>query len=513
MASCGNGSGKGSQEDSTSVGDSSENAEARESTLALLPDTSYASADVVKYSIEVLDSVYGGELGPLTDLYAEAPGVFTFRKGLFRQADFGGKITGTPKELVVDWTFTTVSDNRETGYGTWGGGSGWTGQPLYVQWPDSCVQRFRNAGVVNSDFGKDEIIVGSLASKVYFINFATGKASREAINVENPIKGTVSLDPTLNGNLYVGHGVPAQKPWGARVIDLYKHEITTRFNEDPKALRRWHAYDSSPLHVGRFVFRPGENGSLYKCAVYPGELKVQSVMRYTVNGAAPGIESSMAVYHNYGYLCDNHGNVICVNLETLRPVWRVTTGDDTDATPVVIVEDGKPFVYVGSEIDRQNVGYATFIKVDGLTGNVVWNAKIPGKRIDRDGKHFDGGFYASALPGTGDCSGLLFTNCVTNTNSQDGMFVAINRNDGSVAYSTKLKYYAWSSPVGFVNESGKMYVVSGDCAGRLYLIEGISGKIIDTKLVGHNFESSPVVVGNSLIVGSRGNSIYKVSVH
>ncbi|MDE6782490.1 MAG: dehydrogenase, partial [Paramuribaculum sp.] len=58
---------------------------------------------------------------------------------------------------------------------------------------------------------------------------------------------------------------------------------------------------------------------------------------------------------------------------------------------------------------------------------------------------------------------------------------------------------------------GEMYVVTGDCAGRMYLIRGRDGEIINVQQIGANFESSPVVVGNSLVVGSRGKSIYKIT--
>ena len=74
-----------------------------------------------------------------------------------------------------------------------------------------------------------------------------------------------------------------------------------------------------------------------------------------------------------------------------------------------------------------------------------------------------------------------------------------------------LRVYAWSSPVGFVNSDDRMFVLTGDCGGNLYLIDGADGTVIKRKPVGSNFESSPVVVGNSAVVGSRGNSIFKVS--
>lgn len=479
---------------------------------AMLPDTLYSSAAAIKYTTEIVDDITDGTISSTANLYDDAPGAFTFRGGAYRDADFGGTVSGTPTEIVVDWEFHTDQARGSERYGSWGGGSGWTGQPLYVEWPDSCIARFRKAGTLLPAFTSREIMVGSLAGRVYFIDFESGKASRKAIDVVNPIKGTISLDPTLNGNLYVGQGIPVERPFGALVIDLYRHEIGHTFKEDPKAPRRWGAYDSSPLRVGQFLFRPGENGSLYKFLIKPGTVTLHSAMRYTVSTGAPGMEASMSAFANYGYTADNHGNLICTNLNTMKPVWLYQMGDDTDASPVLIVEDGHPYIYTGSEIDRQNVGSAKFVKIDGIDGHAVWEAKISGRRADVGEKHFDGGFYATALPGRGNCKDLIFTNMVKNERGQNGEFIALDRSTGKVVYSTPLKHYAWSSPVGFVNESGEMFVFAADCIGNVYLINGADGKILFTKHVGNNFESSPVVVGNSLVVGSRGNAIFKMSI-
>ncbi len=497
--------------DST-AGDSTAAKAARE-PLHPLPDTVYPSARALNYTIDIVDKSIDPQLSTLADLYADAPGIFTFRGGPHRTADYHGTVKGTPSDFNVDWTYITPEDYRETSLGSWGGGTGWTGQPLYVCWPDSCVKRFRSTpeAKLTADFGPREIMVGSLASQVLFINYDNGKASRQPIASGNPIKGTMSLDPTLNGNLYFGQGVPNERPFGARVIDLYRHEVTHSYNEDPKARRHWGAYDSSPLRVGQFLFRPGENGIIYKFLIGQGTLTLQSTLNYSVRGASPGIESSMAVYLNYGYTCDNHGNVICFNLESMKPVWHYSLGDDIDATPVLLVENGRPYIYVGCEIDLQDTGHSSFVKIDAIDGHAVWEKQLDGRRYPLGKKHFDGGYYATALPGTGNCSKLLFTNVVLNTDGQNGSFIAFDRESGKVVYTTLLRYYAWSSPVGFVNEQGRMFVVTGDCTGNLYLIDGINGNIITRKHIGNNFESSPAVIGNTLVVGSRGREIYRIS--
>ena len=153
------------------------------------------------------------------------------------------------------------------------------------------------------------------------------------------------------------------------------------------------------------------------------------------------------------------------------------------------------------------------MKLDAATGREIWRTKVNGRRFETGKKHFDGGFYASTLPGTADCADLLFANCVMNTDGQNGAFMAFDRKTGRKVYSTPLRIYAWSSPVSFTDPNGKLWVVTGDCAGNLYLIDGRTGDIKTRRNVGNNFESSPVVVGNSLVVGSRGTTIYKISVN
>lgn len=476
-------------------------------TISAYPDTLYPSAAVVVFKVEQPDST-SGEISPLSDLYASAPGAFTFRKGQHRDAGFGGTVDSIPARIDTDWIFHTRQDFTPTEYGEWGGGTGWTGQPLYVEWPDSSLKRFRRAGM---GAAQREIIVGSLCGDIYCIDYETGKLTRDTIATGNPIKGTMSLDPTLNGNLYVGQGIPTENPMRALTIDLFSNSITHATGPDPKAYRGWHAYDSSPVRVGQFLFRPGENGTLYKYRVAPGRLRLHSALRYRVNGAAPGMEASMAVSRNYGYIGDNHGNVICVNLNNMQPVWRYKLPDDDDSTPVVCEEGGKPYVYVGCEVEHAGVEEALYVKLDGLTGKPVWVNRTQAERTDVGSKHFDGGFYSSALPGKADCADLIFVNVVNNIKGRNGCFMAIDRATGKTRYATPLSCYAWSSPVGFTTGEGKYIVVTFDCAGYGYIIDGTTGRVLYTRHIGNNFESSPVVIANTLVIGSRGSEIYRLS--
>jgi len=224
-----------------------------------LPDTAYVSAGKLQYVVEEEDSMVN-PMKDLDDRYEGANGIFAFRKNLRRDANFGGRVKGVPSDVEIAWEFTTAYDTTHTRFGTWGGGSGWTGQPLYAKWSAEQVARFKQSSPgLTPDFGPEEIMVGSLCGKGYFINYQTGKASREPLDLGNVVKGTMSLDPEYM-NLYVGQGVPKQAgPFGCQVFDLLKHERTFFFGPDPKAWRGWNAFDSNAIVAGGYPFSPHQN--------------------------------------------------------------------------------------------------------------------------------------------------------------------------------------------------------------------------------------------------------------
>lgn len=476
------------------------------SAIVPLPDTSFSSVEALIYNITIFDTINSGVLENLRDMYDSVPGILTFRGGPYRDFPKHGKVAGRPESISVDWTFKTAFDTTKTPYGIWGGGTGWTGPPLLADWPDDLTG--------NSTTNK-EIIVASLAGELYFLDYSTGQPSRNTIDVFNVIKGTPSLDPTLNGNLYVGQGVEINPPFGAMVIDLHKDAITHFVPKDPKAWRGWGAYDSSPIRVGQFLFRLGENGTIYKYLVEQGTLSLHSTLRYRIKGKkAPGIESSPAIYRNYGYFTDNSGNVICFNLNNLKPVWRYDNHDDNDATPVLCEEMGIPYLYTSCEVDKQDsIGFSHFIKLNALTGEKVWENKIACQKAFSGEKWSDGGMFSTPLPGIGDCSNYIFTCIVTHIPAFKGIFMAIDKNTGKTIYSIDLKRYAWSSPVPMLDSEGKMYIFAADCWGYVYLIEGVTGEVLLTQKVGINFEGSPIIVDNTVIIGSRGDEIYKISIY
>lgn len=511
LAACGGQKKDGALADADSIG----TAEVHVPTMAelTLPDTVFESASVLKYVVENVDSI-PRPLHDYDDLYNRSDRVMTFRKNLLRNADFGGRVQGEPTTIEVAWSYDTPYGKAETKFGQWGGGTGWTGQPLYAHWTAAEMERIRQGGApLTADFGEEEVMVGSLCGEAFFLNFQTGRPSRQPQDLHNVVKGTMSMDPELM-NLYVGQGVPKGEPLGCQAFSLTSHERGTFFS-DSRAWRGWQAFDSSPVVAGGYLFWPGENGSLFKFERQAGgKLHRVSTLRYRVNGAAPGIESSLCVYRNYGFFGDNHGNVICVNLNTMRPVWHVKNLDDTDGTIVCREEGGTAYLYTACEVDKQGTdGICRMMKLRALSGELVWERLIACNRVDLGSKVLDGGMYSTPLLGRGDCDSLIFANlCRNSADPARGQLTAISTVDGSVRYTVDYGNFCWSSPVGFLNEQNEQYLFSADANGVVYLIRGRDGEVLCRKPMGANFESSPCVVGNSVVVGCRGTKIYKFTI-
>lgn len=487
----------------------------QENIPSFLPDTVFASTKDLKYDITLFDTITPGDLSDLNSAYDSVPGILTFRGTPYRDAPFCVHVDSIPSKIKIDWTYTTEYDTTKTSFGTWGGGTGWTGQPLYIHWTPEQVESFKQkSDSLTQFFDDEEIIIASLSGYVHFINYKTGKPSRKRIDALNNVKGTPSLDPSFNGNLYVGQGIPRKSPIGAEVINLFSHSITDFFPNDHNAWRSWGAYDASPLIVGGFLFRIGENGTIYKYTVNDGKIALHSTLRYSAKGcSAAGMESSMAVYKNYGYTTDNHGNILCVNLNNLHPIWYYDNHDDTDASPVIEIEDGIPYLYTGCEVDRQDsTGLSYFVKLNAINGQKIWEQKIKCKKMILGQKHFDGGMYSTPLLGRGNCSDLIFTNFCLNDPPSSGSLYAISKESGEIVYSVPLKCYAWSSPIAILNNNDEMFIFTGDTRGNVYIIEGKTGKIILTQGLGINFESSPIALDNHIVIGSRGSIIYKLTV-
>ncbi|MBO9129132.1 PQQ-binding-like beta-propeller repeat protein [Bacillus sp. 165] len=450
-------------------------------------------------------------------VYTEMEGIVTFRGNNLRNAPSYGTVKENPALLEKQWSFTTGASPE------WGGGAGWTGQPAIIKW-DPEVREMMN---LNEEFKSNEdfieVIYASLDGKIYFFDLESGAQSRPPITINNPIKGSVSIDPRGYPLLYTGQGIPQQGQIGYRIFSLIDGKLLHFIpGIDSDAYRHWGAFDGSAL-VNRdtdTLITGGENGIFYNIklnTVFDKEAKSIKVTpeqikyRYKVKGNSyQGIENSVAVYKNLAFFADNGGSVQGLDLMTMKPIWALPATDDTDASIVIDEEGTTPFLYTGTEVDklRGSNSHALIRKINGITGEVVWKKEYAAFYNE----HVNGGMLSTPIIGKNEIQDLSIFTIARHKSMNAGLMVALNKTTGEEAWRWEMPNYTWSSPVAVYDKHGQAFIVQSDSVGNMYLLDGKSGKIINKINLGANIEASPAVYNDSIIVASRGGQIFKVTI-
>jgi outer membrane protein assembly factor BamB len=441
--------------------------------------------------------------------------VFCFRGNPQRNNPSRGVIRGVPTGIEPIWQFKTAYDTTQTAYGLWGGGAGWTGQPMLVRW---TYEEKIKLCITQETFLENpealELIIGSLCGNIYFLDAETGKPTRPHLSIGNPIKGSISVDPRKNGLLYVGQGVQHTERFGAYVFDMFAgNELLFINGKDPHSHRQWGAFDSNPLIDTKTgtVFWPAENGLLYAFSISnQREISELVKMRYRHSALfRPGIESSMAVIDHYGFFADNSGSVLCVDLRTLEPIWNVSNEDDSDATIAVDQEEnGSYYLYTGNEVDKfAPIHTSYFRKLDARNGDEIWRIGRTCRGTPFLGKTNSGGILASPVIGKHQLKAYVYCIFSRVDDRNRSEFVAINKETGKEHFSVLMDQFSWSSPVDIYDEKGKGYVFFTDVRGTMYVVDGLTGELLLKEKTPYTFESSPVIIHDRIYIASRGRSI------
>jgi outer membrane protein assembly factor BamB len=310
--------------------------------------------------------------------------------------------------------------------------------------------------------------------------------------------------------LYVGQGIPLKQATTFQVVDLRTmRPLLSVRGLDGRAFRDWGSFDGSALWHGDSdtLFVGGENGLVYRVRLTT-DRPVFSLARYRPQrGTEQGIENSLAAHAQFGYFNDNSGNFVCIDLTTLLPIWHHFTGDDSDASTVIAVEGSSWVVFTGTQVDKQgDRGNAVLRAFDGRTGRVIWSFQVRCLSV-RGARPVNGGMMATPALGKGNCSDLIFATFARYRRLNQGLLVALNRRTGKEVWRQVLPSYAWSSPVDVLDTAGRQYVVQCTSGGDVMLFDGRTGTMLHHLRLGRNFEASPAVFDDMMVVGSRGNLI------
>lgn len=480
------------------------------------------------------------DFGKGTD-YTTLQGIVTFRGNNYREGASYGTANVTTGALKVAWTAQTGSVAKGTGKGSWTG-SGWTGQPLIVKWPEYLKSIMNISESKKADPDLTEVIYPCLDGNIYFLDLKDGTKTRATIHSGGgPFKGTASIYPNGTPILFVGHGdsSPGKQSVRARLYSLVDQSLLYTFGKqpDPNSLRKFHAYDSSALFDVKTdtIIEPGEDGILYtiklntKFDKTAGTLTINPDQpikwRYTGTGYADGrentpttrwwgMEDSAVTWKNFIYVADNGGHLFCVDLNTMKLVWVQDVQDDTNSSPVLeeSAQDGTAYIYISTSLHitaKKGKGTVPIWKINAATGEVVWKS-TPYDVYTVSG--VSGGAQDTPVLGKNDISNLVIYQMARTPKISTGIIVALDKTTGREVWRTSIPNYSWSSPVAVYTPSGKSYIVTCDSIGLMRLLDGKTGTVVSTLNLGSNTEASPAVYGNTIVVGTRGQKIYGITI-
>ena len=463
------------------------------------------------------------------DKYSAQGGVLTFRGGPLRQNAAYGTVTVNEESLSVIRGMRT---------GTLGGkftGFGYGSQPLIVKWYKNIREMMDLKEDSKNTSAFKEVIYPASDGKIYFFNLETQVFSRDILDVGFPLSTTGAINPYGYPLMYVGQNEDEVNGYrgivGMRMYDLINNRMlafeTGLSNASYSA--KTGTISTSPLieSASDTLIYAGDNGLLYTVdmntdfdlaqatiSVDP----VVSAYAYKTNlkNAKQGIRSSVAAYGDYAYFGDNAGTIQCVDMNTLEPVWVTDVEDSVVASVAIEVEEDGVYLYAGNVINkRAKSGKIKLYKINALTGEIVWaNDQVQGKYSTKLGTGIYSGLMASPLIGQGDINDLVIfnvNNVVTEEkNKYYSIVYALDKVTGEEVWSQPIDVNSVSSPIAMYAADGTSYLVMGDEAGTLRLMDGFTGTTISTVNLGSAIQSSPAAYGNTIVVGTTGGMIYFV---
>lgn len=462
------------------------------------------------------------------DEYTQMQGVTAFRSNNFRDGGAYGFAELKNYKFGKYWSYNTGS--LSYGGETWTG-SGWVGQPLIVKWPKETKAIMNMYDWAKEDDDLVEVIYATMDGNIYFLDLNTGKQTRNNLNLGFTFKGAGSLDPRGYPLLYVGAGYESnQGHCRAFIISLIDFKVLHTFGPDDNygfALRAWPMFDGSPLvdaETDQLIY-PGENGIVYiiklntqydekagTISIEPKTVKWHYYGRNTtLNQYWIGMEDSPVIWRGHMIIADNGGRLMCLDLNTLELAWVQNIWDDSNGTPVLSIENGHPYIYVGTSFHLNWRSYTTanvpLFKIDAENGEIIWQKEW---NVHSE-SGLSGGIQSTVALGKNDLEGYVYVTVAKTDKYSNGVLACIDRETGEIVWEHHA-YYTWSSPVLVYNSDGTGCLLYCNYGCNMYLMNAHTGEVLDTFGLGGGVEASPAVYENTVVIGTRGCKIWGVKI-
>ncbi len=456
-------------------------------------------------------SPYPALTGPINTAF---PGITTFRGNATRDWYGAGPVPTNPK---VIWRYpptgaacSVSSDNGITFRGpttTWCG-TGWTGQPNVLQYPDGMI----------------EIRIGMYDDNYHFLNGYTGVPLRPELKTGDLAKGSATTDSQGYPLYYAG----SRDNW-FRIVAMDRPHPTVLWKmnamtsvPNPVWNNDW---DGAALQLGDYLLEGGENSWFYVIKLNRGfnakglvTVNPQFVMRVpgwdqqlikTIGDHDISIEDSVAFYKGTAYFSNSGGLVQGWNISNVlqggtqyQRTFRFWSGGDGDPT---IAIDTQGYLYVARHVEDNllrpqstardhQIGDLMKLNPNDPSNPVVWSVQL-----------------GSESRGQGILGSPALANGVVYAAAVSGELAGVDQQSGKILWHLQLPGPTWSSPVVVDN-----VLLEGDCQGNLHAFDVSNPTAMPKPLWTLHIDSgcieaTPAVWHGWIYIATRGGAIYGIA--
>jgi len=215
------------------------------------------------------------------------------------------------------------------------------------------------------------------------------------------------------------------------------------------------------------VFIAGYNGKIYGFSTNSNSNGVQKWVY--PNGNSTPFVSGLALYQNKLYIGGNDGKVYALDAKTGTLLWAnpFVTGNKIWATPVAVDDT----LYIGS-YDK------TLYAINLNDGTKKWSYQTQGAIMNTP----------------------IIQNDIVYFGSFDRSFYAVNADTGALIWKStdQAGSWFWANPV-----LGNNVVFAPNIDGNVYIFDITNGNTVNTINLDQPISSTPVIVGNKLIIASE----------
>lgn len=179
-----------------------------------------------------------------------------------------------------------------------------------------------------------------------------------------------------------------------------------------------------------------------------------------------------------------------------------------------LTNQNKLWLYTANELNNRAKGTAQISRYNAMTGEKSWTLELNVAK-NKKKNSWTVGVKASPVIGQEKLGDLVYFTAAGITaagagelglgsKAVDAALLAIHKDTGKLAWAYALPSYTESSPVAVYSEAGRGWILQCCADGTILLLDGLTGKLVNSLKVTGSISASPAVFGSTMVIATTG---------